>query len=114
VPVPLAAEGVARFSFADLCEAALGAGDYLEIARRYPTVVLSCIPVMSPKKHNEAKRFVNLIDVLYDRRVKVVFSAAAAPNDLYVEGDGSFEFQRTVSRLMEMQSEDYRALPHLK
>jgi cell division protein ZapE len=114
VPVPQAAEGVAWFTFTDLCDQALGAGDYLAIARRYHTVILDGIPTMNPEKRDQAKRFVTLIDALYERRVNLVCSAAARPRDLYPAGDGSFEFQRTVSRLEEMQSAEYQSQPHLK
>jgi cell division protein ZapE len=102
-----AARGVARFCFAELCEQPLGAADYLAIAREYTTVILSDIPRMGPENRNEAKRFVTLIDTLYDHRVKLVCSAAAPPEALYPDGDGSFEFARTVSRLVEMQAQDY-------
>jgi len=105
--IPRSAEGVAMVRFADLCEKPLGAADYLAIANRYHTVVLSGIPKLGPTRHNEAKRFVTLIDTLYEYKVNLICSAAAAPDQLYTEGEGAFEFQRTVSRLIEMQSEDY-------
>ncbi len=105
--VPQAAKGVARFSFPELCARPLGAADYLAIAGNFHTLVLSGIPRMGPDKRNEAKRFVTLIDTLYDKRIKLVCSAAARPEELYVSGDGSFEFERTVSRLLEMQSHEY-------
>jgi cell division protein ZapE len=105
--VPQAARGVARFSFNELCARPLGAADYLAIADNFNTVVLSGIPRMGPDKRNEAKRFVTLIDTLYDKRTKLVCSAAARPEELYVAGDGAFEFERTVSRLLEMQSHEY-------
>ncbi len=114
VPVPRAAEGVAWFAFPDLCDQALGAGDYLAIARRYHTVILEGIPEMSPETRDQAKRFVTLIDALYERKVNLICSAAAQPQGLYPAGEGSFEFQRTVSRLEEMQSAEYLAQPHLK
>jgi cell division protein ZapE len=110
--VPKALKGVAVFSFKRLCAEALGAADYLAIARRYHTVILVGIPKLSPEKRNEAKRFVTLIDALYEHKVKLLCSADAAPQDLYPAGDGAFEFERTVSRLMEMQSADYLALGH--
>jgi len=107
VRVPLGAAGVARFSFHQLCATALGPTDYLELAARYHTLFLSDIPLLSPANRDEAKRFVTLIDALYEKKVTFVCSAAASPEALYPEGDGAFEFQRTVSRLIEMQSEDY-------
>lgn len=97
----------ARFTFAELCETSLGANDYLCIARRFSTIFLDSIPIMSPESRNEAKRFVILIDALYDTRTKLVCSADGKPDDLYQAGDGSFEFERTTSRLIEMQSADY-------
>jgi len=110
VEVPCCAHGVARFSFADLCEKPLGAADYLKIADTFDTVLIDRIPELSPARRNEAKRFVNLIDALYEARVKLVASAEAPPQSLYTEGDGAFEFERTVSRLMEMQSQEYLGL----
>lgn len=107
LPVGEAAKGVARFGFSELCARPLGAADYLAIADAFHTVILAGIPRMGPEKRNEAKRFVTLIDALYDKRVKLVCSAAARPEELYPAGDGSFEFERTVSRLIEMQSHDY-------
>lgn len=105
--VPWAAARAAWFTFADLCERPLGAADYLAIATRYDTVFLEAIPVLGPEKRNEARRFVTLIDALYENKVKLMASADAAPADLYPAGDGAFEFGRTVSRLIEMQSADY-------
>ena len=105
--VPEAAKGVARFSFAELCARPLGAADYLAVTGNFHTLVLSDIPRMGPDQRNEAKRFVTLIDTLYDNKVKLVCSAAARPEELYMAGDGSFEFERTVSRLLEMQSHEY-------
>ncbi|MDO8605800.1 MAG: cell division protein ZapE [Phaeospirillum sp.] len=113
VRVPLAAAGVARFSFAQLCATALGPSDYLELAGRFHTLVLSDIPLLTPDNRNEAKRFVTLIDALYESKVTLICSAAAPPESLYPEGIGAFEFQRTVSRLMEMQAEDYVMREHL-
>ncbi|MCH8002281.1 MAG: cell division protein ZapE, partial [Proteobacteria bacterium] len=110
--VPLAARGVARFSFADLCAAPLGAGDYLEIARRFHTLVVDDVPRMGPERRNEARRFMTLVDVLYEHRVNLVLSAEAPPEALYPEGNGAEEFQRTASRLVEMQSKDYITMPH--
>ena len=106
------ARDAARCDFADLCAKNLGAEDYLVIAQQFHTLVLENIPQLSPEKRNEAKRFVTLIDALYEHKTKLVCSADAAPDALYPKGDGAFEFERTVSRLMEMQSEAYFALPH--
>jgi cell division protein ZapE len=105
--------GVAFASFADLCMKALGSGDYLALARSFHTLVLDGVPVLDPEKRNEARRFVNLIDALYEHRAKLVMAAAAAPEELHAKGDHAFEFQRTASRLFEMQSQDYLAAPHL-
>lgn len=110
--VPKAVKGVAVFSFARLCRAALGAADYLAVARRYHSVILVGVPRMGPENRNEAARFVTLVDTLYEHRVKLLVAADAAPVDLYPAGDGAFEFARTVSRLMEMQSADYLAAGH--
>ena len=112
--VPKAARGVAVFSFKRLCASALGAADYLAIARAYHTVILVAVPQLGPEKRNEAKRFVTLIDALYEHGVKFLCSAAVPPAELYASGDGRFEFDRTVSRLMEMQSEDYLHRGHGK
>lgn len=109
VPVPQAAHGVARFSFEELCARPLGAADYLAIARQYHTVMIDGIPALSPAKRNEARRFVNLIDTLYDQRVGVIVSAETEVDGIYKEGDGAFFFERTMSRLIEMRSEDYLA-----
>ncbi len=110
--VPKALKGVAVFSFKRLCAEARGAADYLAIARRFHTVVIVGIPVLGPHNRNEAARFVTLIDALYEYRVKLLAAADAPPDALYVEGDGRFEFERTASRLVEMQSEDYLAQGH--
>jgi cell division protein ZapE len=106
--------GVARFAFDDLCNRPLGASDYLMIAREFHTVILDRIPVMDFARRNEAKRFIILIDVFYEHHVKVVASAEAEPQKLYIASDGRevFEFERTVSRLIEMRSEAYLAAPH--
>ena len=112
IPVPQASKGVARFSFADLCEQPLGAADFLKVARNFHTVFLEHIPALGPEKRNEARRFVNLIDSLYYNKVKLIASAATAPDGIYQAGDGTFEFARTVSRLFEMQSSVYMALGH--
>lgn len=102
--VPQAAHGAARFTFADLCEAPLGPPDYLAIAKTFGTVFIECIPVLTPRHRNPAKRFILLIDTLYDAHVRLVASAAAAPQALYSKGHHAREFARTVSRLQEMQS----------
>lgn len=111
--VPRAGEGIAWFTFEELCERPLGPSDYLAIASLYPVVMLSGIPVLSPANRDAAKRFVTLIDALYEHNVELICSAAAPPDQLYPAGEGSFEFRRTVSRLMEMQAADYLALQHL-
>ncbi len=110
--VPRAAKGVAWFAFPDLCEKPLGPADFLAIARQFHTVLISGIPRLQPEQRNEARRFVTLIDALYEHRVNLICSADAPPQALYPEGTGAFEFQRTASRLMEMQAEDYMAQPH--
>ncbi len=111
--VPLAAEGVARFDFAALCGAALGAGDYLALATHYHTLILDGIPRLSPDNYDAARRFIVLVDTLYEHRVKLVASAAAPPDRLYMRGENAKMFERTASRLDEMQSQDWLALPHL-
>ena len=110
--VPKALKGVAVFSFKRLCGEARGAADYLAVARHFHAVILVGIPRMGPENRNEAARFVTLIDALYEYKVKLLASAAAMPDQLYVAGDGAFEFERTASRLAEMQSDDYLALGH--
>jgi cell division protein ZapE len=112
--VPQAIDGVARFDFDALCRRPLGTADYLQIAQRFHTVVLDHIPALSSNERNEAKRFIILIDALYDMRVKLIASAAGEPESLYsgVDGAEAFEFERTASRLYEMRSFDYLALPH--
>ncbi|MXP14248.1 cell division protein ZapE [Altererythrobacter confluentis] len=110
--VPKSLKGVAVFSFKRLCGEPRGATDYLAIAQTYHTVIIVGIPVMGAEDRNEAARFVTLIDALYEHRVKLFVTAAAPPENLYRAGDGSFEFERTVSRLMEMQSAQYMATGH--
>ncbi len=113
VPVPLAASGVARFDFDALCATALGAGDYLAVASAYHTVVIDRIPRLGPENFDLARRFIVLVDALYEARVKLVASAEAGADAIYERGENSFLFERTASRLAEMQSREYRALPHL-
>jgi cell division protein ZapE len=112
--IPEASDGVARFSFDDLCRNPLGASDFLAIAQRFHTVFIDHIRVMSRDQRNEAKRFINLIDTLYDQRVKLIASSEAEPDKLFLgeEGYEVFEFDRTASRLIEMRSSDYLALAH--
>lgn len=111
IPIPKVASGVARFTFDDLCMQPLGASDYLRIANAFSTVFVDHVPVLSKARRNEAKRFINLIDTLYDNGIKLVVSAEAEPPDLYVSEGGTeaFEFDRTSSRLIEMRSEAYLA-----
>lgn len=112
--VPIAAPGIARFNFADLCEQPLGAADYLALAQRFHTLIIDGIPIIPADARNVAKRFILLIDTLYDGRVKLLASAAAAPENLYraAQGREAFEYARTVSRLVEMRSQDYLQLAH--
>jgi cell division protein ZapE len=112
IHVPKALKGVAVFSFKRLCGEPRGAADYLAIARRFHTIVIVGIPRLGPENRNEAARFVTLIDALYEQKVKLIAAADAEPQALYREGDGAFEFERTASRLMEMQSAAYMALGH--
>src|SRR6201747_2390618 len=112
--VPCSAHGVARFAFADICEQPLAASDYLRLARDYHTILIDRIPVTDYAERNAAKRFITLIDTLYDNAVKLMASAEADPLSLYTatEGHEANEFKRTSSRLIEMSSESYLALPH--
>jgi len=110
--VPKSLKGAAVFSFKRLCGDARGAPDYLAVARKYHTVLIVGIPVMGPEKRNEAARFKTLIDTLYDYKVKLLAAADAEPAALYKSGDGAFEFERTASRLIEMQSAGYMAAGH--
>jgi cell division protein ZapE len=112
--LPQAAGGVARANFVDLCAQAYGASDYIALAQRFHTLVLDDIPILDFDRRNEAKRFIILIDTLYEHHVKLVASAAAEPHELYRANKGreAFEFDRTVSRLIEMRSEEYLAMPH--
>ncbi len=113
LPVPVAAAGVARFDFSALCAEALGPGDYLALATHYEALLIDAIPRLSPDNFDQARRFITLIDALYEHRVKLYASAAASPASLYRKGEGAAIFERTVSRLEEMQSEAYLALAHL-
>ncbi|MBN9273236.1 MAG: AFG1 family ATPase [Mesorhizobium sp.] len=112
IAVPFAAGRAARFSFAELCDAPLGARDYLAIAERFDTLFIDHVPVLDQTRRNPAKRFILLIDTLYDKKIRVVMSAEAAPEKLYAGRAGvteAFEFDRTASRLIEMQSKDWLA-----
>jgi cell division protein ZapE len=111
LPVPRAARGVAWFDFAELCEQPLGAADYLALTERYHTLILADVPQLTPDRRNEARRFITLVDALYECRVNLIVGAAAPPEALYPMGEGAFEFQRTVSRLFEMQSRAYLETP---
>jgi len=114
IAVPEAESHVARFDYAELCKKPLGSADFLAIAENFHVLLVDNIPVIKPDERNEAKRFINLIDALYDQKVKLIASAAAEPDGLYraEQGREAFEFARTVSRLTEMRSTDYMALPH--
>jgi cell division protein ZapE len=111
LPVPKAARDVAWFRFDDLCRRPLGSADYLAVAKRYRTVFVSGVPRLKAEERNEAKRFILLVDALYEAKAKLVVEADGPPEAIYAEGTHAFEFQRTVSRLMEMQAEDYLAAP---
>ncbi|HEY4134612.1 MAG TPA: cell division protein ZapE [Alphaproteobacteria bacterium] len=111
--VPVSAHGVARFAFPELCARALGAADYIAVATHFHTLILSGIPELGPDNRNEAFRFTTLVDALYEHKVNLICSAAVGPRELYPDGEFAFEFERTVSRLLEMQTEEYRQAPHL-
>ena len=111
--IPRAARGVAMSDFASLIEQPLGPADYVALASRFHALMLDGVKAMRPEQRNEAKRFITLIDELYEHRVKLVCAAEVPPERLYPEGEHAREFKRTVSRLHEMQSEDYLASPHL-
>ena len=113
LPVPMAAGGVARFDFSTLCGTALGAGDYLAIATNFHTLVLDGIPRLSPDNYDVARRFIVLVDTLYDQRVKLIASAEAVPDQLYRRGENARMFERTASRLDEMQSGEWLEHQHL-
>jgi cell division protein ZapE len=111
--VPLAAEGVARCDFDYLCGSALGPGDYLALATHFHTLILDGVPRLSPANYDRARRFITLIDTLYDHRVKLLASAAAMPDQLYQQGENARMFERTASRLDEMRSQAWLDLPHI-
>jgi cell division protein ZapE len=114
IHIPKTGGGAARFTFGDLCLKPLGSSDFVHIARSFHTLIVEDIPVIASEQRNEAKRFILLIDTLYDNSVKLIASAAAEPDRLYLgtEGFENFEFHRTASRLIEMRSTAYLALPH--
>ena len=107
------AKGIAWFDFDDICDGPRSQADYIEIARWYPQVIVSGVPCFDAKREDEARRFIALVDEFYDRRVKLIVSAASDATDLYSGNMLEFEFERTVSRLIEMQSSEYLASPHL-
>ena len=107
------ARGVAWFDFRELCDGPRGKDDYIELARRYHTVLISGIPQFKQDEADIVRRFTWLVDEFYDRRVKLIVSAAAPPAQLYAWAEGGDQFERTISRLIEMQTRDYMALPHL-
>jgi cell division protein ZapE len=109
VPVPLASMGVARFNFRDLCDTPLGANDYLHIAHAFHTILIDDIPLLTPDRRDVARRFITLVDALYDNRICLIASAEAEPSALYPKGPGADLFERTASRLTEMRSEAYLA-----
>jgi cell division protein ZapE len=109
----LCAKGIAWFDFVDICDGPRSQNDYIELARWYPTVIVSGIPQLDETLESQARRFIALVDEFYDRRVKLIVSAAVAVDSLYSGDRLSFEFDRTSSRLIEMQSTDYLAAPHL-
>ena len=111
--VPEAAAGVARFGFEALCGRPLGPADYLALATHFHTLLLDGVPRLGPENFDEARRFITLVDALYEHRCKLIASAEAAPDLLYERGENAAMFGRTASRLMEMQSQDYLALQHL-
>ncbi len=111
--VPRAARGVAFMTFEDLCEKPVGAADYLALAERYHTLILDGVPVLTPELRNETKRFVTLIDALYEAKVNLVCAAEQPAQKLCTEGPHAVEFERTASRLIEMQADDYIRRPHM-
>ena len=113
IPVRACAKGIAWFDFDAICDGPRSQNDYIEIARWYPTVIVSGVPLLGREKEDPARRFIALVDEFYDRRVKLIVSAEAAPEQLYQGSKLTFEFERTLSRLIEMQSTEYLAAPHL-
>jgi cell division protein ZapE len=113
VEVPRAAKGVAWFQFDALCRKPLGAADYLAIAMHFHSVLIDGVPRLAPEERNEARRFLALVEALYEHRVHLICAAADQPDRLYPAGDGALEFRRIASRLLEMQSPDYLSLAHL-
>ena len=111
--VPAAAHNVARFSFSDLCECPLGAGDYLELGEHFGTIIIDGVKALGPENRDVARRFVTLVDALYECRTVLICSAETAPEAIYTGDDWSFEFSRTVSRMIEMQAVDYVSQSHL-
>lgn len=113
IKISAAGAGVARFSFEELCTRPLGPGDYIAIATHFHTIVIDLIPQMPASRRDWAKRFGTLIDAMYEHKTNLICAMETVPDDLYTDGDYSFEFQRTVSRLTEMRSQEYLDLPHL-
>ena len=107
IKLPFSGDGVAMCEFNDLCGEALGPADYIAIADHFHTLIIHSIPKLGPENKDKAKRFVTLIDALYENSVNFICSADAPPSELYIDGEGAFEFERTASRLIEMQSEEY-------
>ena len=107
------AKGIAWFDFRELCDGPRSQNDYIELARWFPTVLVSGIPRFDASREDEARRFIALVDEFYDRRVKLIVSAAAPADDLYAGKRLAFEFERTASRLIEMQTSEYLSAPHL-
>ncbi|MDX1950493.1 MAG: cell division protein ZapE, partial [Rickettsiales bacterium] len=113
IEIPKTSGDVAEFDFRDLCDKNLGAEDYIEIAKTFSTIIIKNIPWLKKDDYNLALRFIKLIDALYEQKTKLIISATCPPNEIYNEGEGSFEFERTISRLIEMQSEKYFIQEHL-
>lgn len=111
--VPRAAGPVAQFGFDDICGQPLGVSDYMALARRFPCLIVANVPLLASEQRNEARRFMLLVDALYERRCKLVISAEGPPEQLYPTGQSAYEFERTVSRLHEMGSQDYSEQPHI-